>query len=70
MKLFFCLACLTVLLSLNGCLDAPGYPADQRATQIGNAMGYDLQTINDDIDNVLLLRPSSHLSDWNVYHSY
>jgi hypothetical protein len=70
MKLFYCLACLTLLLSLNGCLDAPGYTAEQRGTQIADSMGYDSHTLNDDIDHVLLLRPSSHLSDWNVYHTY
>jgi hypothetical protein len=69
MKPFLCLMSL-LFLGLGGCLEPPGYSTKQRFDQIGNAMGYDLQMMNDDVDHVLLLRPSSHLSDWNVVHTY
>jgi hypothetical protein len=57
-----------LLLALGGCLEPPGYSTQQRFAQIGNAQGYNLQMLNDDVDNVLLLRPASHLTDWNVIH--
>ncbi|MGA3066754.1 MAG: hypothetical protein ABSF29_07905 [Tepidisphaeraceae bacterium] len=69
MKLLLCLTSL-LLLSLGGCLEPPGYSTKQRFDQIGNSAGYDLQMMNDDVDQVLMLRPSSHLTDWNVIHTY
>jgi hypothetical protein len=57
-------------LGLSGCLDTPGYSTKQRVAQIGNAQEYNLQEMADDIDTALLLRPASHMTDWNVVHTY
>ena len=67
-KPFLCLLSLC-LLGLSGCLEPPGYSTKQRLAQIGNAQGYNLQMMNDDVDNALLLRPASHLTAWNVFHT-
>jgi hypothetical protein len=70
MKKPFLVLMSMLMLGLGGCLEPPGYSTKQRFAQIGNSMDYDLHTINDDVDMCLLLRPSSHLTDWNVIHTY
>lgn len=63
------LVLLTVVLGgamiLAGC-DAPGYTASERFQIIGRNWGWEYSQVNDDIDELLLLRPASHLSDWNL----
>ncbi len=68
-KPFLCLLSLA-MFGMSGCLEPPGYSTKQRFAQIGNASTYNLQMIDDDIDQCLLLRPASHLTDWNVIHTY
>jgi hypothetical protein len=75
MKRLTCLksvGCLLVLGTgalLTGCTsDTPAYTAKERFAQINRNNLYQAETGNDDVDNVLLLRPGTSLTIWNVYH--
>lgn len=59
-----------------GCMDArigkvdpfalPAHSGRERGEMIATNMEMDWKMMNDDIDHVLLLRPMSQLSIWNV----
>jgi hypothetical protein len=51
-----------------GCGGTPVYTAQERYAQIDRNFGTDFDQIADDIDHILLLRPSGTLSPWNVFH--
>lgn len=44
----------------------PAYSSRERYTMIGRNWDYEGKQMMDDIDHVLLLRPASHLTIWNV----
>jgi len=58
------------MLSLGGCLETPAYSAGERFQKIADAQTFDVKSINDDVDDALMLRPQTHLTYWNVWHSY
>ena len=62
--MFLLLAGIT--LTSAGCLGTPGYTGTERNRQIGRAWSYEGGQIVDDFDYVLLLRPPSRLTTWNV----
>jgi hypothetical protein len=69
MKIVFTLLLLTGLGLLSGCMnDTPLLSSNERFAQIGRNMYYEQEQLNDDIDTVLLLRPSDTLTGYNVYH--
>lgn len=44
----------------------PAYSSTERYQQIYRSWDYDGKQAMDDIDSVLLLRPPSHMTKWNV----
>jgi|HubBroStandDraft_1064217.scaffolds.fasta_scaffold940460_1 hypothetical protein len=71
------LALLAVLASTGllaavtaGCdmADTPALTAQERLQQIDLAAVTDQEELADDTDHALLLRPASHMTDWNIYH--
>jgi hypothetical protein len=70
------LAATALVLSTVGCakhytLDndfgaTPAYSSTERYQQIYRSWDYDGKQCMDDIDSVLLLRPPSHLTKWDV----
>lgn len=68
MKLFACLMLVAMAGLLTACQDTPAYSAKERSAQIARNMDLDQREMNDDIDHLLLLRPSDQLTLWNVYH--
>ncbi len=66
MKKFVLLAVVAGgMIFTSGC-ETPGYTAQERFQRIGRNWGYQYEQINDDVDNLFLLRPSEHLSQWNL----
>jgi hypothetical protein len=63
MLLVVLLAGMSFLLS--GCA-TPAYTAGERFQMIARNWDYEWRQAQDDIDTVLLLRPSSRLTVWNV----
>ncbi len=61
------LICLSVtgLFLAVGC-ETPVYSAKERGDNIARNMGLEWQMVQDDVDHVLLLRPVSVLTRWNV----
>jgi len=53
---------------VGGCGGTPAYTRDERFAQIKRNFEIDNDQIADDIDHMLLLRPSGTLSFWNIYH--
>lgn len=74
------LALAIVLFSMvvvaGGCMDArigkvdpfatPAYSGTERGEMIARNMEVEWKMVNDDIDHLLLLRPVSSLSAWNI----
>jgi hypothetical protein len=59
----------SAMVVLGGCTTAtPAYSAKERFAQIHRNDVYQSEALNDDVDHMLLLRPSSQLTIWNVYH--
>jgi hypothetical protein len=48
-----------------GCM-TPAYTGAERGALIARNIAYDYTTMNDDIDDILLLRPATRLSMWHV----
>lgn len=44
----------------------PAYSSYERYTMIGRNQDFEGKQIMDDIDHILLLRPASHLTLWNL----
>jgi hypothetical protein len=57
--------CAVMLFGLVGC-ETPGYSTQERFQLIGRDWGYEYEQLNDDVDYGLMLRPPSHLTEWNV----
>jgi uncharacterized lipoprotein YajG len=53
------------MLLMTGCA-TPGYSAQERNQQVARDMDYDLRQATDDFDHLMLLRPASRLTIWNV----
>lgn len=51
--------------SQSGC-STPVYSGQERLARINRNRGLEWQMMNDDIDHVLLLRPVTGLTPWNV----
>ena len=62
-------ALLTLLAGLaftsTGCR-TPAYTASERHAQIRRNWVYEARQITDDWDHIMLFRPASHLTVWNV----
>jgi hypothetical protein len=58
--------CGAMLLCGTGCFATPAYSGHERAQMIGRNWGYEGKMISDDIDTLLLLRPSTRLTIWHV----
>ena len=66
MKKFVLLAIVAGgMIFTTGC-ESPGVTSQERFQKIGRNWGWEYEQINDDIDSMLLLRPASHLSEWNI----
>ena len=50
----------------SGCLAPPAYTPLERYQQIGRNWDYDGRQGVDDLDHILLQRPASRLTIWNV----
>jgi hypothetical protein len=61
------LLCLTMtgLFMATGC-ETPVLSSRERSQQISRNMGLEWQMLQDDVDHLLLLRPVSTLTRWNV----
>jgi hypothetical protein len=69
MKRLTCFLFVGAMAVLAGCTaDTPAYTAKERFAQINRNNLYQAEAGNDDIDNILLLRPSNMETIWNVYH--
>ena len=72
MKTFAVLSLLVVTSVLAGCARpneigyTPAYTTQERGDQVARNWDYEGKQLQDDIDHVLLLRPASHLTIWNV----
>ena len=53
------------MLLTTGCA-TPGYSATERNQQIARNWDYEFKQASDDFDHLLLLRPDSRLTIWNV----
>ena len=49
-----------------GCLAPPAYTPLERYQMIGRNMDYEGRQAVDDLDHILLTRPASRLTIWNV----
>jgi hypothetical protein len=65
MKKLALLAVLAGGFFLTGC-DAPGYTFAERTQIIERNWGWEYSQIWDDVDEILLLRPADHLSQWDI----
>ncbi|HSU68949.1 MAG TPA: hypothetical protein VLJ39_18850 [Tepidisphaeraceae bacterium] len=66
MKRLALIALLTgAMFSTFGCA-TPGYSALERNQRIARNWDYEIKQASDDFDHLLLLRPSSRLTIWNV----
>ncbi len=54
------------LLSFSTGCETPAYTAQERFQLIGRNWGYEYEQINDDVDHLMLLRPATRLTEWNV----
>ena len=69
MKALFAFLFVASVAMLSGCTaSTPAYSAGERFAQINRNNVLQSEQINDDIDYLLLLRPSNQESIWNVYH--
>ena len=64
-KTLLLLGIAVMCLFAKGCA-TPGLTGQERFDVIVRGMGYDLEQTNDDIDDILLLRPIGHLTMWDL----
>ena len=65
MKTLLGLFTLVMVMSSVGCA-TPAYSGRERGQMIARNWGFEAKQINDDIDHLLLLRPSSRLTIWHI----
>jgi hypothetical protein len=65
MKVIALIGLLAGMLLTTGC-GTPGYTASERNQMIGRNISYEGAQLVDDFDHIMLLRPASHLTIWNV----
>jgi hypothetical protein len=71
-KFVYCGLVACALFVMSGCARpfeigwTPAYTARERGDMIARNWDYEGKQMMDDIDYVLLLRPASHLTIWNV----
>lgn len=63
--LVFAMILAGLAAGMTGCA-TPGYTTRERGQMITRNWDYEWKQAQDDIDSVLLLRPSSRLTVWNV----
>jgi hypothetical protein len=69
MKLLSVLLLAASAMALAGCtMNTPAYSAKERFAQINRNTMYQAAAFNDDLDYVILARPSNQETIWNVYH--
>ena len=69
MKLLVASLFVASMAVLSGCTAAtPAYTPAERFAQINRNTVFAAESANDDVDNLLMLRPGTQLSVWNVYH--
>jgi hypothetical protein len=69
MKLLSGLLLVASAMFVAGCTaDTPAYSAKERFAQIHRNDLFESEAANDDIDWILLARPSNQETIWNVYH--
>jgi hypothetical protein len=69
MKLLTGLTMLVAAGALAGCTaSTPAYSSKERFAQIHRNYNFEAEAINDDVDHIMLFRPSNQESIWNVYH--
>jgi hypothetical protein len=69
MKFLTGLVLAVAAFALAGCVsNTPAYSGQERFAQIHRNHVYQSEAMSDDIDNILLLRPSNQESVWNIYH--
>jgi len=56
---------VVMCMSTGGCA-TPGLTARERNDVIMRGFQYDMEQTNDDIDDILLLRPIGHLTTWDL----
>ena len=49
-------------------MDTPAYSAKERFAQINRNTAYQSTALSDDMDWIMLSRPSNQETIWNVYH--
>ena len=53
------------LFMTTGCM-SPGYDSVENTQRVMNTWGYDYEEAVDDVNHVLMLRPASRSTIWNV----
>jgi hypothetical protein len=67
LKMLICTAVCVMALTQAGCLfPTPAYSAHERQQMVNRNMDYEWRQAQDDMDHLLLLRPASHMTIWNV----
>lgn len=67
MKRFVMSALLSGVVVLSGgCLGTPGYSGVERNRQIARNWSFEGGQAVDDFDHILLLRPPSRMTTWNI----
>lgn len=66
MKSLALIALLAGVMFVNTGCATPGYTPEERNQRIARNWDYDIRQASDDFDYLLLLRPSSRLTIWNV----
>ena len=66
MKVLALLVLLSGMLSLSTGCYTPAYSPSERRAQIFRNWDYEAKQAVDDFDHLMLLRPASHLTIWNV----
>ena len=66
MKIIAMFGLLAGLMVVNSGCATPAYSMNERFQQIGRNWDYEWKQASDDFDHVMLLRPASRLTLWNV----
>ena len=66
MKKVLLLGLVTLFVATSGGCYTPAYTPDERSAQINRNADYKGKQMIDDFDSVFLLRPSTHLTIWDL----